>query len=103
MEYCVQTTELNQRLVPERFPLVDGYVDILDAPGLGIEMDEAALKEFTVDEVSAPAAPPAPNRAKRIEESSRVATIEFDRVSKRFSEAVLAVDDLSLRSRTASS
>src|SRR4029078_9275107 len=34
MEYCVQTTELNQRLVPERFPVVDGYVDILDAPGL---------------------------------------------------------------------
>jgi L-alanine-DL-glutamate epimerase-like enolase superfamily enzyme len=49
MEYCVQTTELNQRLVPERFPVVDGYVDILDGPGLGVEMDEAALREFTVD------------------------------------------------------
>ena len=49
MEYCVQTTELNQRLVPERFPVVDGYVDVLDAPGLGVEMDEAALNEFRVD------------------------------------------------------
>ena len=26
MEYCVQTTDLNQRLVAERFPLVEGEV-----------------------------------------------------------------------------
>ncbi|HZT18525.1 MAG TPA: mandelate racemase/muconate lactonizing enzyme family protein [Dongiaceae bacterium] len=48
MEYCVQTTELNQRLVAERFPLVDGHVAIPTGPGLGIELDEAALKEFAV-------------------------------------------------------
>jgi L-rhamnonate dehydratase len=48
MEYCVQTTDLNQRLVAERFPLKDGYVAIPMGPGLGIELDEAALKEFAV-------------------------------------------------------
>ncbi len=48
MEYCVQTTDLNQRLVTQRFPLVDGEVAIPDAPGLGVELDEAVLAEFAV-------------------------------------------------------
>jgi L-alanine-DL-glutamate epimerase-like enolase superfamily enzyme len=48
MEYCIQTTDLNQRLVAERFPLVDGMVEIPNAPGLGIELDQAALAEFAV-------------------------------------------------------
>ncbi|HVY99910.1 MAG TPA: mandelate racemase/muconate lactonizing enzyme family protein [Dongiaceae bacterium] len=48
MEYCVQTTDLNQRLVPEKFPVVDGFVAIPNGPGLGIELDEKVLKEFTV-------------------------------------------------------
>ena len=48
MEYCVQTTDLNQRLVAERFPLVEGEVMIPTGPGLGIEIDEAALREFAV-------------------------------------------------------
>jgi L-rhamnonate dehydratase len=48
MEYCIQTTDLNQRLVAERFPVVDGHVAIPMRPGLGIELDDAALKEFAV-------------------------------------------------------
>ncbi|MFO1056536.1 MAG: mandelate racemase/muconate lactonizing enzyme family protein [Dongiaceae bacterium] len=48
MEYCIQTTDLNQRLVAERFPLVDGMVEIPNGPGLGIELDQAALAEFAV-------------------------------------------------------
>jgi L-alanine-DL-glutamate epimerase-like enolase superfamily enzyme len=48
MEYCVQTTDLNQLLVAERFPLVEGEVMIPTGPGLGIEIDEAALREFAV-------------------------------------------------------
>jgi L-rhamnonate dehydratase len=48
MEYCVQTTDLNQRLVAERFPLVNGQVAILEGPGLGIELDEAVVKECRV-------------------------------------------------------
>jgi L-alanine-DL-glutamate epimerase-like enolase superfamily enzyme len=48
MEYCVQTTDLNQRLVPERFPVVAGHVAIPMGPGLGVELDEKALAEFAV-------------------------------------------------------
>jgi L-alanine-DL-glutamate epimerase-like enolase superfamily enzyme len=48
MEYCIQTTDLNQRLVAERFPLVDGMVEIPNRPGLGVELDPAALAEFAV-------------------------------------------------------
>ena len=48
MEYCVQTTDLNQRLVAERFPVIDGHVAIPTRPGLGIELDEAALEEFAL-------------------------------------------------------
>jgi L-rhamnonate dehydratase len=49
MEYCVQTTDLNQRLVTQRFPLVDGEVAVPEAPGLGVELDEAVLAEFAVN------------------------------------------------------
>ena len=48
MEYCVQTTDLNQKLVAEKFPLKDGQVAIPDRPGLGIELDEAVLKQYAV-------------------------------------------------------
>jgi L-rhamnonate dehydratase len=48
MEYCVQTTDLNQKLVAEKFPLKNGEVAIPDRPGLGIELDEAVLKQYAV-------------------------------------------------------
>jgi L-rhamnonate dehydratase len=48
MEYCVQTTELNQQLVAEQFDVVNGEVEIPTKPGLGIEIDEDALRRFTV-------------------------------------------------------
>jgi L-rhamnonate dehydratase len=48
-EYCVQETELNQRLVHERFPLQDGCVRIPDGPGIGIEIDEEVLEECLVE------------------------------------------------------
>ncbi len=48
MEYCVQTTDLNQKLVAEKFPLKDGHVAIPDRPGLGIELDETVLKQYAV-------------------------------------------------------
>jgi len=48
MEYCVQTTDLNQRLVAEKFPLADGHVAIPDRPGLGVELNEAILRQFAV-------------------------------------------------------
>ena len=43
-EYCVQETDLNRRLVLERFPLRDGHVDVPQGPGLGVEIDEDVLR-----------------------------------------------------------
>lgn len=48
-EDCVQETELNQRLVHERFPLEDGFVRVPDGPGIGIEIDEEVLEECLVE------------------------------------------------------
>jgi L-rhamnonate dehydratase len=47
-EYCVQTTELNQRLVAETFPITDGYVSVPQGPGLGIEVDEGVVEACRV-------------------------------------------------------
>jgi L-alanine-DL-glutamate epimerase-like enolase superfamily enzyme len=44
----VRTTDLNQCLVAEWFPLVDGHVAIPERPGLGIELDEAVLQQLAV-------------------------------------------------------
>ena len=50
-EYCVQSTPLNERLVDERFPLLDGYVEIPARPGLGVELDEQQVRECVVASV----------------------------------------------------
>jgi L-rhamnonate dehydratase len=47
-EYCVQTTELNQRLVAEKFPVTDGYVAVPRGPGLGVRIDEEVLEQCLV-------------------------------------------------------
>jgi len=47
-EYCVQTTELNQRLVAEKFPLTDGHVAVPQGPGLGVRIDEEVLEQCLV-------------------------------------------------------
>jgi L-alanine-DL-glutamate epimerase-like enolase superfamily enzyme len=47
-EYCVQETALNQQLTVERFPVIDGQTPIPTGPGLGIEVDLDALRQFTV-------------------------------------------------------
>jgi L-rhamnonate dehydratase len=47
-EFCVQETELNQRLVAERFPLRDGMVEIPNRAGLGVELDDDALQHYLV-------------------------------------------------------
>jgi L-alanine-DL-glutamate epimerase-like enolase superfamily enzyme len=49
LEYCVQTTTMNERLVSTPFPLdAAGEVAIPMAPGLGVELDEAVVDECLV-------------------------------------------------------
>lgn len=49
-EYCVQTTELNRRLVNETFPVTGGQVKVPSGPGLGIEVDEEVVEACRVSE-----------------------------------------------------
>ena len=39
-EYSLGANPLLHELVPEKFPMVDGQVEIPDRPGLGITVDE---------------------------------------------------------------
>jgi L-rhamnonate dehydratase len=48
-EDCVQETELNQRLVAERFPVENGMVAVPTAPGLGITLDEDVFEACRVE------------------------------------------------------
>lgn len=48
LEYCIQESVLNQRLVRQRFPVIDGQVEIPQEPGLGIDLDEQVLSEYVV-------------------------------------------------------
>jgi L-alanine-DL-glutamate epimerase-like enolase superfamily enzyme len=48
-EDCVQETELNQNLVAERFPLVDGMVAVPTGPGLGVTLDEEVFEACRVE------------------------------------------------------
>jgi galactonate dehydratase len=37
-------------LLKKRLPVVDGYIEVSDAPGLGVEVDEKAIARYRVDE-----------------------------------------------------
>jgi L-alanine-DL-glutamate epimerase-like enolase superfamily enzyme len=47
-EYCIQDSVLNRHLVVEQFPVRDGYVDIPQAPGLGVQLDERYIDQYLV-------------------------------------------------------
>lgn len=48
LEYCVQETALNQLLTVERFPVVNGMVELPEKPGLGVEIDEEVVRRYAV-------------------------------------------------------
>lgn len=49
LEYCVEQGALRQTLTRQTFPVVDGYVDVPQAPGLGIELNDDVLQRYRVD------------------------------------------------------
>ncbi len=49
LEYAVAQTPINSGLTHQRFPLVDGCVEIPTAPGLGVEIDSNVLAQFSVN------------------------------------------------------
>jgi L-alanine-DL-glutamate epimerase-like enolase superfamily enzyme len=47
-EYCMSDSPLRQVLTKEKFEVVDGYVAVPQAPGLGVTIDEAVFDEYRV-------------------------------------------------------
>ena len=45
-EYFVNLEEFGREVAVEPFEVVDGYIEVPSAPGLGIDLDEAALARF---------------------------------------------------------
>ncbi|MCH2211154.1 MAG: mandelate racemase/muconate lactonizing enzyme family protein [Fuerstiella sp.] len=48
VEYCLRPSPLMRKLVKNLPPLVDGRVPVPNGPGLGIELDDAVIREFRV-------------------------------------------------------
>jgi len=47
-EYCMAESPLRHDLTHERFEVVDGYVQVPDAPGLGVTIDEETVQQYRV-------------------------------------------------------
>ncbi len=47
-EYCMTDSPLRHDLTHERFELVDGYVKVSDAPGLGVTINEETVGKYRV-------------------------------------------------------
>lgn len=48
LEYCVEQSALRQTLTRQRFPVIEGYVEVPQEPGLGIELDEEVIARYRV-------------------------------------------------------
>ena len=48
LEYCVEDSPLSLELANERFPLVDGFVQVPEEPGLGVTLNEKTVEKYRV-------------------------------------------------------
>ncbi|MBI1903261.1 MAG: mandelate racemase/muconate lactonizing enzyme family protein [Planctomycetia bacterium] len=48
LEYCVEDSPLLNDLTNERFPVVDGMVEVPDAPGLGVTLNNKTIDKYRV-------------------------------------------------------
>lgn len=48
LEYCVEEGPLRQKLTPETFPVVDGFVRVPEEPGLGVSLDREIVERYLV-------------------------------------------------------
>ncbi|MEX2540737.1 MAG: mandelate racemase/muconate lactonizing enzyme family protein [Trueperaceae bacterium] len=46
LEFCVEESPIRNQLVRNPFVVEDGYVSVPDAPGLGVELDDAVLESY---------------------------------------------------------
>jgi len=47
-EYCMADSPLRHELTRERFEVIDGYVQVPEAPGLGVTVDEGIVEKYRV-------------------------------------------------------
>ena len=48
MEYCVEETPIRWDLTKQKMPIVDGYVEVPEGPGLGIDLDNDAIERYRI-------------------------------------------------------
>jgi L-alanine-DL-glutamate epimerase-like enolase superfamily enzyme len=48
VEYCLRPSPLMRKLVRDLPRLEDGYVNVPQGPGLGVELDESIIEQFRV-------------------------------------------------------
>ena len=48
LEYCVEETPIRQELTKQKLPVVDGYIEVPEEPGLGIELDENVIERYRI-------------------------------------------------------
>ncbi|MCX5663053.1 MAG: mandelate racemase/muconate lactonizing enzyme family protein [Planctomycetota bacterium] len=46
LEYCVEEGPLRQETTIEKFPVVNGYVDVPQTPGLGVTLNMATIEKY---------------------------------------------------------
>jgi L-alanine-DL-glutamate epimerase-like enolase superfamily enzyme len=47
LEHCHGYNPLLRELAPEQFPVVDGGIEVSDAPGLGVTLNPEAVARYT--------------------------------------------------------
>jgi L-alanine-DL-glutamate epimerase-like enolase superfamily enzyme len=47
-EYCVEQSALRQTLTKQKFPVIDGDINVPEEPGLGVDLDEAVVEKYRV-------------------------------------------------------
>lgn len=48
LEYCVEETPIRQDLTKQKLPVVDGYVEVPEGPGLGVALNEEVIERYQV-------------------------------------------------------
>jgi len=49
LEYCVEETPIRLEVTKQKMPVVDGYVEVPESPGLGIDLNEETIERYQVD------------------------------------------------------
>jgi L-rhamnonate dehydratase len=48
LEYCVEETPIRLELTKQKMPVVDGYVNVPEEPGLGVDLNEEVIERYRV-------------------------------------------------------